>query len=251
MSNSWYPRYYGDYMRDTAHLTLTEHGVYTILLDHYYATGAALPDDPKALIRVCRAYEEAERQAVLRIAADFFPVNGDGRRHNKRADREMIRMADHSKRLSEAGRRGGKASVQARLKPGLKRGHKPGSSKSISTTTEEQPEAQSDGTLAPVARPRDVLMDALGGCEGNIMELNRATWGKVARALKQIREVSPDVTPDEIRRRAANYETHFEGAALTSTALSNHWAKCGAERPPIKARKVELRSWTDLGTGGL
>jgi len=96
MSNSWYPRYYGDYMRDTAHLTLTEHGVYTVLLDHYYATGAALPDDPQALIRVCRAYEDAERQAVLKIAADFFPVNGDGKRHNKRADRELATIAGKS-----------------------------------------------------------------------------------------------------------------------------------------------------------
>jgi hypothetical protein len=84
--------------------------------------------------------------------------------------------------------------------------------------------------IAPQARARNPLMDALGECEGNIMELNRAAWSKVATALKQIREVAPDVTPDEIRRRTANYQTHFEGAALTSTALSNHWAKCGAPK---------------------
>ena len=39
------------------------------------------------------------------------------------------------------------------------------------------------------------------------------------------------VTPDEVRRRAANYRTHFDGAALTPTALSKHWAVCAAAKP--------------------
>jgi hypothetical protein len=34
------------------------------------------------------------------------------------------------------------------------------------------------------------------------------------------------VTPDEIARRAVNYKTHFEGAALTAQALAKYWAKC-------------------------
>ena len=83
---NWYPRYPGDYMRDTAHLSLTEHGAYNVLLDHYYATGGPLPDRHEALIRICRAYEDTEKQAVKSVADAFFPVNGDGMRHNRRAD---------------------------------------------------------------------------------------------------------------------------------------------------------------------
>ncbi|AUD03456.1 DUF1376 domain-containing protein [Spirosoma pollinicola] len=32
----WYPRYPGDYARKTAHLSLTEDGAYTKLMDWYY-----------------------------------------------------------------------------------------------------------------------------------------------------------------------------------------------------------------------
>jgi len=135
MSNSWYPRYHGDYMRKTAHLTLVEHGVYTVLLDHYYATGGPLPADAETLGRVCRAFTEDERAAVMSVADRFFPVNGDGMRHNQRADREMKRMAEHTKRLSEAGRKGGLASVEARLEAKVKPGLKPGKSISTSTST--------------------------------------------------------------------------------------------------------------------
>ena len=85
---NWYPRYYGDYSRDTAHLTLAEHGAYNVLLDHYYATGP-LPDDIGLLMRICRAFEDHERTAVKSVADKFFPVNGDQLRHNKRADQEI------------------------------------------------------------------------------------------------------------------------------------------------------------------
>ena len=36
---NWYKRYIGDYQRDTGHLSMVEHGSYTLMLDTYYATG--------------------------------------------------------------------------------------------------------------------------------------------------------------------------------------------------------------------
>jgi len=95
---NWYPRFPGDYMRDTSHLSLTEHGAYTVMLDHYYSTGNPLPDDDHALIRMCRAFEDHEKQAVKRVAALFFPVNGDGLRHNKRADDELAKADEKSEK---------------------------------------------------------------------------------------------------------------------------------------------------------
>jgi uncharacterized protein YdaU (DUF1376 family) len=135
MSLQWYARYPGDYMRDTGHLTLIEHGAYTRLLDHYYSTGRPIPPDVDALHRLCSAMDDAERVAVTKIASEFFPVNGDGLRHNKRADSEIVRMQNFHDRLSEAGRKGGIAQGQARLKPGLKPPPKPGLSISTSTST--------------------------------------------------------------------------------------------------------------------
>ncbi len=103
---NWYPRFPGDYMRDTAHLSLVEHGVYNVLLDHYYSTGQPLPQPLSDLVRLCRAFEESERAAVQSIADKYFPVGDDGLRHNKRADRQLVEMDKKRTALSEAGKRG-------------------------------------------------------------------------------------------------------------------------------------------------
>lgn len=85
----FYKRYMGDYGRDTAHLSLAEHGAYTLLLDHYYSTEAPLPADAAALYRICRAFEKAEQRCVLSVADAYFPVGEDGLRHNVRADKQI------------------------------------------------------------------------------------------------------------------------------------------------------------------
>jgi len=102
---NWYPRYPGDYMRDTAHLSLVQHGVYNVLLDHYYATGGPLPDSANDLIRICRAFTPEEQQAVKLVADQFFPINGDGLRHNKRADNEVAKSAARSEKACASAER--------------------------------------------------------------------------------------------------------------------------------------------------
>src|SRR5262245_40404887 len=106
---NFYKRYLGDYMRDTAHLSLLEHGVYTVLLDIMYATGKPLPASLKELAVLSRARLKHERRALLRIANEFFPVNGDGFRHNKRADKEIAKGLELSEKQREhANKRWGK-----------------------------------------------------------------------------------------------------------------------------------------------
>lgn len=105
---NWYKLYIGDYRRKTAHLSLSEHGAYKILLDHYYATGEPLPHDVTALCRIVSAQTDEERQAVSRVAEEFFPPNGDGRRHNKRADEELSQYAETVEHNRRVGRLGGR-----------------------------------------------------------------------------------------------------------------------------------------------
>lgn len=100
---NFYKRYLGEYARDTAHLSLMEHGAYTAMLDTYYATERSLPAEKAALYRIARAFTAPERKAVDRIADQFFPVNGDGTRHNKRADEELTSyrtQADTNRRIA-------------------------------------------------------------------------------------------------------------------------------------------------------
>ena len=86
----WTPFYWGDYLRDTAHLDLMEHGAYVKLLAHYYSTGRPLPANAEQMHRICTAFAPAERDAVDRVLSEFFHLEEDGY-HNSRADRELAK----------------------------------------------------------------------------------------------------------------------------------------------------------------
>jgi hypothetical protein len=80
-------------------------------------------------------------------------------------------------------------------------------------------------------RPKDHIFDALCAATGiDAKSLTKSGRGALNAALRDIRAASPDVTPDEINRRAGRYTRKFSGAALTAPALAKHWAGCAA--PP-------------------
>ena len=89
-------------------------------------------------------------------------------------------------------------------------------------------------TIAPgepvaQARPRDLIFEAL--CEAVGIDtgaLTKSGRGSLNGALRDIRAASPDVTPQEVKRRAERYARKFSGAALTAPALAKHWASLGA-----------------------
>lgn len=97
----WWARYVGDYRTKTARLSILEHGVYTLLLDEYYATGNPLPSDPEDLYRICRAITKEEQKAVLKIIKFFFVFNTDGYR-NKKADEQIAKRLDIKEKRSKA-----------------------------------------------------------------------------------------------------------------------------------------------------
>jgi len=77
-----------DYRKDTAHLTLLEHGVYRQLLDQYYLNEKPLPLDQDKLMRLLCARLEGEIKAVLSVLGDFFEKTELGYVH-KRCDAEI------------------------------------------------------------------------------------------------------------------------------------------------------------------
>jgi len=148
MSNSWYPRYYGDYMRDTGLLSLVQHGAYTCLLDHYYATGAPIPDSIDAVCRMCRAVSSDEQEAVKTVLTMFFTLADDGY-HNARADREIAKANAISTARAEAGSAGAKAKWQAH---GKRHGKKMAIA-TTSTSTSTIPQAQPNPSSICPAKP--------------------------------------------------------------------------------------------------
>ena len=88
---------------------------------------------------------------------------------------------------------------------------------------DEEPQ---DLHLAPSARARNLLVDALAiatGLDPYGMTAEEARACGVA--LASIRKASPDVDPQELQRRAGNYATHFT-TAITPNALKRQWSKC-------------------------
>jgi len=105
---NYYRRYPGDYQRDTAHLSLAEHGAYAILLDHVYGSEQPLPIDLPAIYRLCRATTRAEREAVESVVRQFFPKDESGGRMNPRAREELLHAADAIEKMRTAGKEGAK-----------------------------------------------------------------------------------------------------------------------------------------------
>jgi uncharacterized protein YdaU (DUF1376 family) len=109
----YYNFYPGDYLRDTGHLSVAEHGIYSLLMANYYATEKPPVADPNAVYRLCRCITDEEKLAADSVVKQFFSVK-DGNLHHERIDSEIAKMTERVKANREKGSRGGKAAVVAR-----------------------------------------------------------------------------------------------------------------------------------------
>lgn len=102
--NFW-KRHIGDYARDTGHLTLLEHGVYSVLLDRLYATERPIPEGD--VYRIARAMSRSERAAVDAVLAEFFELEAGGWT-NPRAMLEIEAAQSKATANRENGKSGGR-----------------------------------------------------------------------------------------------------------------------------------------------
>ena len=109
MSNRhWMPLDIGDYLKDTGHLTATEHGAYLLLIMRYWSDGG-LPDDERMVARYSRMTPEqwVESRDVL---AAFFSA---GWKHG-RIDAEIAKAEELiGKRRDAANQRHSKSNAHA------------------------------------------------------------------------------------------------------------------------------------------
>ncbi len=111
---NYYERHLGDYAKSAGHLSMLEHGAYTLLLDRYYTTEQPIPADQAH--RVCRARSKEERAAVDAVLAEFFTLT-DGAWTKGRVQLEITKMQAKVKAAQENGKRGGRPK-QTEQKPG-------------------------------------------------------------------------------------------------------------------------------------
>lgn len=85
--SAWMPMYWGDYLRDTGHLTAAEHGAYLLLIAHYWTTGEPLPNDDRRLARIARM-SDAEWADARSMLVAFFE-HRDGKLVHRRVEAEL------------------------------------------------------------------------------------------------------------------------------------------------------------------
>jgi uncharacterized protein YdaU (DUF1376 family) len=82
---NYFELHIGDYQRKTAHLSLAEHGAYSLMLQAFYATEKPLPENRQILYRILRVNRAAERKAVDSVCDQFWQRT-EGGITNRRAE---------------------------------------------------------------------------------------------------------------------------------------------------------------------
>lgn len=104
---NFYNHHIGDYLKKTAHLSVTQHGAYFLLMQHFYATEAPLPTDKSSLYRIAKAETKPERNAVDSVIQQFWK-KADGGLVNGRAQEEIAKASKARDAARENGRNGGR-----------------------------------------------------------------------------------------------------------------------------------------------
>jgi uncharacterized protein YdaU (DUF1376 family) len=90
----------GDYLADTMHLNTLQHGMYVLLIMHYFKRGP-LPDDRRTLAGIARVSPRAWARDAPAILA-MFSREGGRLRHKRidaeRAEAERLSSRRHAKR---------------------------------------------------------------------------------------------------------------------------------------------------------
>lgn len=107
---NYYRRHIGDYLKDTAHLTLLEHGIYARLLDVYYTREDGIPDAQAARLIGARTPDEIE--ALRAVLEEFFEPSDGGMWRQPRCEREIDAMRVKAERNREVGKRGGRPKTE-------------------------------------------------------------------------------------------------------------------------------------------
>ena len=128
---NYYKRHIGDYAAATRHLTMLEHGAYTLLLDTYYTTEAPLPADIKAAARKAGARSKDEVTAVETILPEFFTLTDRGW-VQERCDTEIAAYHAKAETNRVVGKKGGRPRKQTTTDTQNQESGNPGKTQTVS-----------------------------------------------------------------------------------------------------------------------
>jgi uncharacterized protein YdaU (DUF1376 family) len=270
MSDSYYPFYVGDYLRDTGDLSLTEHGAYMILLHHYYTQGG-LTADMERLYRVCRAFSDEEQQAINTVVERFFYQNGDGTLKNKKAEkiiaeRTAFRELQSARGKAGADARWGRAAMQAPMPPPKADGtqtplpeHKPGDgqpspspSPSPSPTPPPTPKKEKNLFVETDAQFRlaEYLFARMRGNNPQAKEPNFQVWAQQFDLMLRVDKRTENDIQAVIDYCQEDYfwKSNILSAKKLRERFDQLWMKMAAD--PIRKRHSGILKWLEKQEAG-
>lgn len=139
---NYYPFHIGDYMRETAHLSMLEDAAYRRLLDLYYTTEKPFTQPVDKLCDLVRAKSSAEKQAVKSVLAAFFQSTDGSEVRHKRCDREIAKAKEKSTKASTSASVRWQSKRNANALPTQSEGNAPNTNTQypINTTGDKSPE---------------------------------------------------------------------------------------------------------------
>lgn len=229
-------------------MTLEEEGAYIRLLCYCWQSGA-IPSDPEKIARLIG--KGASTTLATTLATMFQPHASDpALLVNDRLDQERAKQQQWREKSASGGRKsaetrkkskGGSTTVQPPLEGCLENGtnQNPTLQSSVFRLQSSIAPAEADAVKKPgkatkQQREPNPLFDELARLEcSDPSQLTKSARRSIGVALSQIKEVCPNLTADEIRRRAANYSIAMPGAIKTAMGLAKHWARLdrGASEP--------------------
>lgn len=143
--DAWMPLYIADYLRDTSHLSATEHGAYLLLLMHAWTNRGLLPLDERRWARIARL-DRADWDECRDMVMEFFERHEDGYRH-KRIDAELARAEAKLEQQRAAGR--ASAAKRASQRPLNDRSTPVGTDATTDVPTATPTDGQREGQRGP------------------------------------------------------------------------------------------------------
>lgn len=134
---NYFELHIGDYQRKTAHLSLAEHGAYSLMLQVFYATEKPLPENRQLLYRILRVSRAADRKAVDSVCEQFWQRTEKGIT-NKRAELVLAVYHNWLEKQKLNGGRGGRP-PKPKLNPNQTDGLSLGSSEDNPNETQTKP----------------------------------------------------------------------------------------------------------------
>jgi uncharacterized protein YdaU (DUF1376 family) len=228
---NYYRLHIGDYLRDTAHLSLLEHGVYARLLQVYYTREAPIGNAER--YRLVGARTDDECAAVDSVLGEFFALI-EGVWVQSRCDREIAEYQTRADRNREVGRLGGRP--VSKRNPEITQTVS-AKNPNVTLASSQEPIAIEEEQIESAKRSRAIAADAAPSVRGCRIPDDFPTADAVAWCMAE----RPDLQADVVREKFRDYWLGVPGQRGRKLDWPATWRNfVRGERPGARASPVAV-----------